>query len=92
MCSIIISGRPGVIQPYLASMEALVAAWLPGSEGQGVGITGKISFTCSRLLISCQCMLEIHIMIPLPIKALADRQTKKNILASIGYYRGNQGC
>ncbi|KAF9596126.1 hypothetical protein IFM89_007179, partial [Coptis chinensis] len=45
--------RPVVIQPYLASMDALVAAWLPGSEGQGVadahfgdyGFTGKLART-----------------------------------------------
>ncbi|TYJ11170.1 hypothetical protein E1A91_A11G256800v1 [Gossypium mustelinum] len=50
---VVVSGRPVVIQPYVASMEALVAAWLPGSEGQGVadvlfgdfGFTGKLSFT-----------------------------------------------
>ena len=42
-----------MIQPYLSSMDALVAAWLPGSEGQGVadvlfgdyGFTGKLSRT-----------------------------------------------
>ncbi|KAF5446375.1 hypothetical protein F2P56_032009, partial [Juglans regia] len=33
---VVVSGRPLVIEPYLASMDALVAAWLPGSEGQGV--------------------------------------------------------
>ncbi|WJZ80128.1 hypothetical protein VitviT2T_000065 [Vitis vinifera] len=32
---VVISGRPLVIQPYLPSISALVAAWLPGSEGQG---------------------------------------------------------
>ncbi|GMH23019.1 hypothetical protein Nepgr_024862 [Nepenthes gracilis] len=50
---IIISGRPVVIQPYVASMDALVAAWLPGTEGQGVadvlfgdyGFTGKLPRT-----------------------------------------------
>ncbi|MBA0742289.1 hypothetical protein Gogos_015358, partial [Gossypium gossypioides] len=50
---VVVSGRPVVIQPYVASIEALVAAWLPGSEGQGVadvlfgdfGFTGKLSFT-----------------------------------------------
>lgn len=50
---IIISGRPLVIWPYLESMDALVAAWLPGSEGQGVadvlfgdfGFTGKLART-----------------------------------------------
>lgn len=50
---IIISGRPLVIEPYLASVDALIAAWLPGSEGQGVadvlfgdyGFTGKLPRT-----------------------------------------------
>ncbi|KAA8543962.1 hypothetical protein F0562_021861 [Nyssa sinensis] len=50
---VIISGRPLVIEPYLSSIDALVAAWLPGSEGQGVadvlfgdyGFTGKLSST-----------------------------------------------
>ncbi|KAH9622658.1 hypothetical protein KSS87_022628 [Heliosperma pusillum] len=50
---VVISGRPVVIQPYLPTIEALVAAWLPGSEGQGVadvlfgdyGFTGKLART-----------------------------------------------
>lgn len=33
---VLISGRPLVVEPYLSNMDALVAAWLPGSEGQGV--------------------------------------------------------
>ncbi|KAF8369512.1 hypothetical protein HHK36_032469 [Tetracentron sinense] len=51
--TIVISGRPVVIEPYVASMDALVAAWLPGTEGQGVTdvlfgdyeFTGKLSRT-----------------------------------------------
>ncbi|CAK7341471.1 unnamed protein product [Dovyalis caffra] len=51
--TVIISGRPVVIEPYVNLMDALVAAWLPGSEGQGVadvlfgdyGFTGKLSRT-----------------------------------------------
>lgn len=51
--TVIISGRPVVIQPYVSLMDALVAAWLPGSEGQGVadvlfgdyGFTGTLSRT-----------------------------------------------
>ncbi|KAL9382020.1 hypothetical protein Peur_025055 [Populus x canadensis] len=51
--TVIISGRPVVIQPYVSLMDALVAAWLPGSEGQGVadvlfgdyGFTGTLSQT-----------------------------------------------
>ncbi|KAL2239254.1 UNVERIFIED_CONTAM: Beta-glucosidase BoGH3B [Sesamum indicum] len=50
---VIISGRPVVIQPYLPLIDALVAAWLPGTEGQGVadvlfgdyGFTGKLART-----------------------------------------------
>ncbi|KAK8712989.1 hypothetical protein V6N13_148217 [Hibiscus sabdariffa] len=50
---ILITGRPVVIQPYVASIDALVAAWLPGTEGQGVadvlfgdyGFTGKLPRT-----------------------------------------------
>ncbi|PWA95466.1 glycoside hydrolase family 3 C-terminal domain-containing protein [Artemisia annua] len=50
---VLISGRPVVIEPYVDSMDALVAAWLPGSEGQGVadvlygdyGFTGKLART-----------------------------------------------
>lgn len=50
---VIISGRPVVIEPYISSIDALVAAWLPGTEGQGVadvlfgdyGFTGKLSKT-----------------------------------------------
>lgn len=33
---VLISGRPLVIEPHLASMSALVAAWLPGSQGEGI--------------------------------------------------------
>ncbi|KAJ4720515.1 Beta-glucosidase [Melia azedarach] len=33
---VVISGRPIVMEPYVSSIDALVAAWLPGTEGQGV--------------------------------------------------------
>ncbi|XP_002523935.2 beta-glucosidase BoGH3B [Ricinus communis] len=50
---VVISGRPVVVQPYLSNIDALVAAWLPGTEGQGVadllfgdyGFTGKLART-----------------------------------------------
>ncbi|XP_057980701.1 uncharacterized protein LOC131166298 isoform X3 [Malania oleifera] len=53
---IIISGRPIVIEPHVSLIDALVAAWLPGTEGQGVtdvlfgdhGFTGKLSQTWFR--------------------------------------------
>nr|GEW19729.1 putative glycoside hydrolase family 3 C-terminal domain-containing protein [Tanacetum cinerariifolium] len=50
---VLISGRPVVVQPYVETIDALVAAWLPGTEGQGVtdalfgdyGFTGKLART-----------------------------------------------
>lgn len=53
---VIISGRPIVIEPYLSSIDALVAAWLPGTEGRGVTdvlfgdheFTGKLPRTWFR--------------------------------------------
>lgn len=53
---IMISGRPVVIEPYMDIMDAFVAAWLPGTEGQGIadvlfgdyGFTGKLARTWFR--------------------------------------------
>jgi beta-glucosidase len=51
---LIVSGRPQVIPPaQLAKIDALVASWLPGSQGEGVAdvlfgeqpFTGKLSHT-----------------------------------------------
>lgn len=50
---VLVTGRPVVIQPYVAQIDALVAAWLPGTEGQGVadvlfgdyGFVGKLPRT-----------------------------------------------
>ena len=50
---VIVSGRPLVITEELPQWDALVAAWLPGSEGAGVAdvlfgaapFTGKLSYT-----------------------------------------------
>jgi beta-glucosidase len=53
---ILISGRPLVITEALPYVNAFVAAWLPGTEGQGVAdvlfgdrpFTGKLPFTWPR--------------------------------------------
>ena len=53
---VLISGRPLIINDALAKADAFVAAWLPGTEGQGVADvlfgdyrpTGKLSFTWPR--------------------------------------------
>ncbi|KAE8721567.1 Glycosyl hydrolase family protein isoform 2 [Hibiscus syriacus] len=51
--TVIISGRPIVIEPYVSVIDALLAAWLPGTEGLGVtdvlygdyGFSGKLPRT-----------------------------------------------
>jgi beta-glucosidase len=53
---ILISGRPMIINDVLEKADAFIAAWLPGTEGQGVADvlfgdykpTGKLSFTWPR--------------------------------------------
>ena len=55
---ILISGRPMLISPALNQSDAFVAAWLPGTEGEGVAdvlfgdspFTGKLSFTWPRAM------------------------------------------
>ncbi|XP_022150697.1 uncharacterized protein LOC111018764 isoform X2 [Momordica charantia] len=50
---VVVSGRPIVMEPYISSIDALVAAWLPGTEGLGVtdclygdhGFSGKLPRT-----------------------------------------------
>ncbi|MFL6253679.1 MAG: glycoside hydrolase family 3 protein [Pyrinomonadaceae bacterium] len=53
---VLISGRPLIVNEELAKADAFVAAWLPGTEGQGVADvlfgdyrpTGKLSLTWPR--------------------------------------------
>jgi beta-glucosidase len=56
---VIVSGRPLILDPQqLSHIDALVAAWLPGSEGAGVAdtlfglrpYTGKLPVTWPRTL------------------------------------------
>lgn len=54
--AILVSGRPLLMEPVLAKCRALIAAWLPGTEGQGVADvlfgdyrpTGKLSASFPR--------------------------------------------
>jgi beta-glucosidase len=53
---VLVSGRPLVVTDQLRLSDAFVAAWLPGTEGQGVAdvlfgdmpFTGKLSYTWPR--------------------------------------------
>ncbi|MEK8170298.1 glycoside hydrolase family 3 C-terminal domain-containing protein [Streptomyces sp. M19] len=53
---VLVSGRPLDIAAYLPSWDGLLAAWLPGTEGQGVadvlfgdhGPTGRLPVTWMR--------------------------------------------
>jgi beta-glucosidase len=53
---ILISGRPLVVSDWVDQVDALVAAWLPGTEGQGVAdvlfgdapFTGRLPYTWPR--------------------------------------------
>jgi len=55
---VVVSGRPLILGDTLASADAVVAAWLPGSEGQGVADvlfgdyapTGKLPMTWPRTM------------------------------------------
>ena len=56
---VVVSGRPLILDPaQLRQIDALVAAWLPGSEGAGVAdtlfgerpFTGKLPVTWPRTL------------------------------------------
>jgi beta-glucosidase len=53
---VVVSGRPLILGDALGMADALVAAWLPGTEGAGVADvlfgdyrpTGKLSFSWPR--------------------------------------------
>jgi beta-glucosidase len=72
--TILISGRPMLIGPALEASDAFLAAWLPGSEGQGVADvlfgdykpTGKLPHTWPRSMAQVPC----HVGEPAAAKAL----------------------
>jgi len=55
---VVVSGRPLILTDQLGQMDALVASWLPGSQGEGVAdvlfgkrpFTGRLSMTWPRTL------------------------------------------
>ena len=55
---VLFSGRPLILEPILADADALIAAWLPGSEGDGIADvlfgkynpTGRLSVTWPKTM------------------------------------------
>jgi beta-glucosidase len=53
---VLLSGRPLIVTEHLPQWDAFVAAWLPGTEGDGIAqvlfgetpFSGKLSFTWPR--------------------------------------------
>ncbi|MGH8188646.1 MAG: glycoside hydrolase family 3 C-terminal domain-containing protein, partial [Steroidobacteraceae bacterium] len=56
---VLFSGRPLILEPILDDADALIAAWLPGTEGDGIADvlfgrynpTGKLSVTWPRSMV-----------------------------------------
>jgi beta-glucosidase len=55
---VLFSGRPLILEPILDDVDGLIAAWLPGTEGDGIAYvlfgtynpTGKLSVTWPRTM------------------------------------------
>jgi beta-glucosidase len=75
---ILVSGRPMIINDYLNDWDGLIAAWLPGTEGQGVAdvLFGDCDFS-GKLPIKWPFYLEA-----LPIH---DQESSPYVLFKYGY-------
>lgn len=86
---VILSGRPLVITPQFQVADAWVAAWLPGTEGEGVAdvllgefpFVGKLPYTWPRS----------NIQNPININNLANRTGCAAPLFPFGYGQGEAG-
>ena len=78
---ILLSGRPLIITEQLPDIDALVAAWLPGTEGQGVAdvLFGDLPFS-GRLSFSWPRSMD---QIPIVSPSLGGRET--DALFPIGF-------
>jgi beta-glucosidase len=86
---VIISGRPLIITDQFQTADAWVAAWLPGTEGEGIAdvlfgdypFTGKLSYTWPRS----------NEQLPLNINNIGSRQGCDGPLFPYGYGLGEAG-
>jgi len=78
--TLLLSGRPLIVEPYLNDWDALVASWLFGTEAQGVTdvLYGDVEFT-GKLPVSWPKTSEAH----LTSSMLTDRDLS-NVLFDIG--------
>jgi len=78
---VLFSGRPLILEPIVDEVDALVAAWLPGTEGDGIADvlfgkynpTGRLSVTWPRS------------MSQVPINVSPDGQKPKDALFDYGF-------
>jgi beta-glucosidase len=86
---VIISGRPLIITNQLSTADALVMAWLPGTEGQGISdvllgdhpFTGKLPYTWPRS----------NAQLPININNSVDKTGCDAPLFPFGYGLGDAG-
>jgi beta-glucosidase len=78
---VLLSGRPIILTGEMDKMDALVAAWLPGTEGEGVSdvLFGDVTFT-GKLPISWPRSIE-----QIPIQANEETATTSKPLFDYGY-------
>ena len=65
---VLFSGRPLILEPILGEIDALIAAWLPGTEGDGIADvlfgkynpTGKLSVTWPKSMAQVPINVSVN--------------------------------
>ena len=93
---LLVSGRPMVVTDQLAGWDAFVAAWLPGTEGEGVAevLFGSRPFTGKLILhlAAQQCPAALRLCQPahrryrpaLPVRLWVDNEGKSALPPCLG--------
>ena len=85
---IVISGRPLILDPILDQSDAIIAAWLPGTEGGGIADvlfgaykpTGKLSL---HLAEPIQIRLRANVLDFHPPKIFSNLRATPNTISSL---------